>query len=231
MPHRHNHPASAFTLVELLTVIAIIGILAAILIPTVGRVRQTANAAACMSNMRQVGLSILLYTDGNKGRLPNSNNPRWDAVAMATFTGQNIDSAPYNAILRCKADTIVRTTSNPDELRSYSINAVLVNYDNQFRNETIWGPGRPAANTGMLLGDISTPSRVALLLERHDPLNTYQTGNLVATTKLFDYHQGGMNVVFCDARAARIKKTAELDAASTQYTGLNNFQATYARVQ
>ena len=61
----------AFTLIELLTVIAIIGILAAILIPTVGRVRATAQGARCVSNLRQIGQQILAYANDSKGQLPN----------------------------------------------------------------------------------------------------------------------------------------------------------------
>ncbi len=62
---------AAFTLIELLTVIAIIGILAAILIPTVGKVRNTAQSARCVSNLRQIGQQILAYCGDNKGNLPN----------------------------------------------------------------------------------------------------------------------------------------------------------------
>jgi len=62
----------AFTLIELLTVIAIIGILAAILIPVVGKVRESARAAQCLSNIRQVGLAMLTYANENDGILPTS---------------------------------------------------------------------------------------------------------------------------------------------------------------
>lgn len=58
-----------FTLIELLTVIAIIGILAAILIPVVGRVRESAYQATCMSNLRQIGLAILT-SESENNRLP-----------------------------------------------------------------------------------------------------------------------------------------------------------------
>ncbi len=61
---------SAFTLIELLTVIAIIGILAAIIIPTVGKVRETAKFANSLSNVRQVTQAHMTYANDNKGNLP-----------------------------------------------------------------------------------------------------------------------------------------------------------------
>lgn len=63
----------AFTLIELLTVIAIIGILAAILIPTVAAVRKKARKAECASNLHQLGMAINLYTNDNKGKLPDGD--------------------------------------------------------------------------------------------------------------------------------------------------------------
>ncbi len=59
-----------FTLIELLTVIAIIGILAAILIPTVGAVRQSAQASACAANLRQIGMAVLAFAQDNRDTLP-----------------------------------------------------------------------------------------------------------------------------------------------------------------
>ncbi|EIQ00525.1 prepilin-type N-terminal cleavage/methylation domain-containing protein [Opitutaceae bacterium TAV1] len=60
----------AFTLIELLTVIAIIGILAAILIPTVGTVRKAANETKSLSNLRQIALAMNVYADESKGVFP-----------------------------------------------------------------------------------------------------------------------------------------------------------------
>lgn len=71
-----------FTLVELLTVIAIIGVLAAILIPTIGRVRESAKSSTCTNNLRQVGIAIQGYVNDNKGSLPPGGawlSPRYDA--------------------------------------------------------------------------------------------------------------------------------------------------------
>src|SRR5579862_3783970 len=61
----------AFTLVELLVVIAIIGILAAMLMPALSSVRQKANDAACLSNLRQIGVALRLYVQDNNQRLPS----------------------------------------------------------------------------------------------------------------------------------------------------------------
>jgi len=62
--------SSAFTLIELLTVIAIIGILAAIIIPTVGKVRETARVAQGVSNLRQIALATISYANDNKSQFP-----------------------------------------------------------------------------------------------------------------------------------------------------------------
>lgn len=70
-PHASAYPFfKAFTLIELLTVIAIVGILAAIMIPTIGKVRRMANDAQCKSSMRQWGVAMQLYVDDHKGQLP-----------------------------------------------------------------------------------------------------------------------------------------------------------------
>lgn len=66
-----------FTLIELLAVIAIIGVLAAILIPVVARVREHARQAVCASNLRQIGISAHLYAAQNDDRLPTMQGGNW----------------------------------------------------------------------------------------------------------------------------------------------------------
>lgn len=61
---------AGFTLIELLTVIAIIGILASIIIPTVGKVRESARRTADASNLRQIGTACLTWANEHNDRFP-----------------------------------------------------------------------------------------------------------------------------------------------------------------
>ena len=63
-------PRRGFTLIELLVVIAIIAILAAILFPVFARAREKARQASCESNMKQIGLGILMYASDYDGCFP-----------------------------------------------------------------------------------------------------------------------------------------------------------------
>ncbi len=63
-----------FTLIELLVVIAIIAILAAFLFPVFSKVRDNARRASCQSNLRQVSLALMQYTQDNEERYPVGNN-------------------------------------------------------------------------------------------------------------------------------------------------------------
>ena len=55
---RDSHPKSGFTLVELLVVISIITLLAALLVPAIGAARNSARKASCQNNLRQLGLAM-----------------------------------------------------------------------------------------------------------------------------------------------------------------------------
>ncbi|RRJ94669.1 DUF1559 domain-containing protein [Opitutaceae bacterium TAV4] len=90
-PPATRHP-SGFTLVELLTVIAIIGILAAIIIPVVGRVRESARAAQGVSNLRQIGIALRTYANDNRDKLPWSgvtDSTEWCIELSGYLVGKN----------------------------------------------------------------------------------------------------------------------------------------------
>jgi prepilin-type N-terminal cleavage/methylation domain-containing protein len=95
-----------FTLIELLTVIAIIGVLAAILIPVVGRVREQAKRGKCMSNVRQITVSLVNYATTNKGQaFPTNGGPwAWDveinlARTLSNQAGREVFYCPSSNML------------------------------------------------------------------------------------------------------------------------------------
>jgi prepilin-type N-terminal cleavage/methylation domain-containing protein/prepilin-type processing-associated H-X9-DG protein len=65
-----RYGSAAFTLIELLVVMAILGVLAALLLPALGRAKESGRAAACLSNLRQLGVALQLYVQDNNNRLP-----------------------------------------------------------------------------------------------------------------------------------------------------------------
>ncbi|MGE9294742.1 MAG: type II secretion system protein [Puniceicoccales bacterium] len=96
IPICRNPKQPAFTLIELLAVFAIIGILAAIILPVVGNIKSSAMEATGMSNMRQLGLAYIGVAQEHNGRLPSWTNldgdniDRWDREVNA-YLGGDID--------------------------------------------------------------------------------------------------------------------------------------------
>ncbi|HEY1787621.1 MAG TPA: prepilin-type N-terminal cleavage/methylation domain-containing protein, partial [Verrucomicrobiae bacterium] len=75
----------AFTLIELLIVIAIIAILAALLLPVLGQAKQRAWGVQCVSNLRQIGVGMKMFADDNGELYPESGaDIYWNAIDPAT---------------------------------------------------------------------------------------------------------------------------------------------------
>jgi prepilin-type processing-associated H-X9-DG protein/prepilin-type N-terminal cleavage/methylation domain-containing protein len=92
--HRKNTALSiAFTLVELLVVISIIGLLAGLAVPAISSGLKSAKAGACLSNLHQIGVATMAYAADNSFKLPDAgaSSPEW-ATTLASFVSTTTKS-------------------------------------------------------------------------------------------------------------------------------------------
>jgi prepilin-type N-terminal cleavage/methylation domain-containing protein len=101
VPTSQDH--GGFTLIELLVVIAIIAILAAMLLPALSMAKEAAQRTACLSNLKQLGTSVIMYADDNHSAFPAcSDKIHWPADMIRYYINTNV--------LACPTDKTTHTT-------------------------------------------------------------------------------------------------------------------------
>ncbi|EDM28132.1 hypothetical protein LNTAR_12286 [Lentisphaera araneosa HTCC2155] len=130
-----------FSLIEILVVVAIIGILASFLMPTLKKARDSARRASCMNNMKQMAIALVNYHSDNEDYYPapnadfNNTKISWDDLlglydgrdlTQAQMERQNLNEADNtpSPMYLCPSNRQSRPGVN---LRSYSMNAAYVN--------------------------------------------------------------------------------------------------------
>lgn len=118
-PDRSRRPLHGFTLVELLVVIGIIALLISILLPALNKARDAANAVACASNLRQIGVALRQYSIENKDILILLDHPFLAPPAPGSpGTFWPWDLYPYLGIPEMTATNVYSTYWKNDGARS-----------------------------------------------------------------------------------------------------------------
>lgn len=89
----------AFSLIDVLITIMVIGVLVAIMLPSLAVVKETARRVVCSSNIRQIGLGVSMFADDNDGRLPETTfvNPRLERIASETNRLRLASNSTYSS--------------------------------------------------------------------------------------------------------------------------------------
>ena len=210
-----------FTLIELLVVIAIIAILAAILFPVFARAREKARQTSCLSNVKQIALAVMMYTqDYNETFPPNyflSTLPTNDSPGAIEYPGGSTHRAsiwprpvyPYInniQVFHCPSYSY-RWSGNYSGRQAYGLNRDLPTGNN----------GRSAT-----LAEISRPAETILTADTHEEGSSQSYyirrsipfSGEVCRSIIHDRHNGGANFGFCDGHAKWVQVPYEANYAA-----------------
>lgn len=204
-PFRARRPR-AFTLLELLTVIAVLAVLVAILIPATGPARASAKQTACAANLRQLHVAVQLFTTDNRGLLPSALNAKgvsWAKILQEKYIQDiNILQCPAAA---SKIDPVMvgGIMQAKDHSLSYGYNRYLpdLNADPKIVARTLFYAQR------LILFSDSCDDGTA---------NQYYVGEDLKMN--FERHGNSVNIIHVDGSLARMTKAGfeALDASEKE---------------
>ena len=176
--------------------IAIIAILAAILFPVFSRARENARRSSCQSNLKQIGLAFLQYTQDYDERVPSQSSGSSDLnnTLLPYYKSRQIFACPSQSKLITNAlgTTEITVTINGTNYVSYGYNFDL------------------AAGAGIPLAGIPEISRTCLTTEIRGNVDRSWANNFNVNDKRFDLdarHFDGANMAFVDGHVKWFEET------------------------
>lgn len=195
-----------FTLVEILIVLAIIGILAAILLPVFNRARSTARTATCASNLKQIGLAMRQYAQDNSGFYPEPGiyglgaACSWPDRIFPYVRSEEIFECPETDGLTYKAGCDL------DDMSEGKITTFKGSYDmNDLRTPLGLYNFRPSEST------FRYPSTTILALDGSGNamnLGREVTAERILTSGVPLRHDNGANILYADGHVKRLNLEA-----------------------
>src|SRR6266404_4497759 len=119
MQTAQHHSRFAFTLVELLVILAILGVVVWLLLPMLNNAREKDNRIGCASNLRQIGIALLAYASDHEGHLPTADDNNVNNAPAYWYTVLTKNNYTSRNVFQCPTDKVPRTV--PFEPRSYAI--------------------------------------------------------------------------------------------------------------
>ena len=219
----------AFTLVELLVVISIIGLLAGLAVPAINGGLKSAKAGACLSNLHQIGVATMAYAADNSFKLPNAGSGTSDmwATQLATFISTGTKSK--KSIFVCPgSEKTVQEATGTDVAVTYGVHNGLMpkggtasNISSVVRSTEVILAGdvcQNPGNKGWSPFCIEQPSIISSQsggrggsTDLTSPISFGTDSDNGNNPWLRYRHSGKVNVVMCDGHAEAIKKGSVLN--------------------